>query len=93
MFRKPTILTVLMAVLGLAVVPAKADSFRQTTNKKVAAATTCTEALNACLYFCEHMAKLKKACRGTCNRRQRACLRSGTYKWRTQADSVGLERR
>ena len=91
--RKSTILAVLVAALGLAVVPAKADSFRQTMNKKVAAATTCTDALNACLYFCEHGAKLKKACRGTCNRRQKACLRTGTYKWRTRADSVGLERR
>ena len=35
----------------------------------------------------------KVAAASTCNNRQRTCLRTGTYEWRTQADSVGLERR
>ena len=91
MLRPMAILAVLLALAF----PSHASSVEQTVRQKIARASTCTDALNACRYFCKYGAAIsaKKACRGTCNRRQRACLRTGTYKWRTQADSVGLERR
>lgn len=91
MLKAITILAVLLTLTA----PSYASGVEQTVRQKIAKASTCTDARNACRYFCNNgvQASAKSACHRTCNKRQRACLRTGTYEWRTQANSVGLERR